>query len=424
MAAVLIGGNGLRRPFYAPCQLSLEFRLKIAPRAGSDYAGWRSFHFCSERNMTTSPAAPRSSSRTARFLIVVLLLFIVVTFALWMGGALQPRPRLALVTAGSSGNYWDMIIRGAKDAAARYDVGLDVITPKSDEPSQTAAIQALVGTHLDGVAISPNDPPRQAAALADIAQDTQGNLITFDSDSPVSRRLCFIGTDNYDAGRVCAEYVKQAIPSGGDVIIAIGSLDKENGQRRRQGVIDGLLERSMERQRPMDPVDGVLKDEKHPNYTIIATLVDGIDPAKATELASDALKKNPNAKCFVGLFAYSTPAILKALGDNGKLGQIKVVGFDANDETLAAIDAGNVQASVVQDAYAIGFQAIRVLADVTKGDKRFATPMFPTVYLSADPVTKANVDQVRHDMEARRSGKALQAGTGSAPTTQATTGPT
>src|SRR5437868_4633958 len=115
--------------------------------------------------MTTPAAAPRSS-RTARILIIVLLLFIVATFALWMAGALQPRPRLALVTAGSSGNYWDMILRGAQDAAARYDVSLEVITSKADEPSQTAAIEALVGKHLDGVAISPNDPPRQAAALA------------------------------------------------------------------------------------------------------------------------------------------------------------------------------------------------------------------------------------------------------------------
>src|SRR3954463_4867589 len=97
---------------------------------------------------TTSTAAPRTSSRTARFIIILLLLFIVATFALWMAGWLTPRPRLALVTAGSSGNYWDMIVRGAQDAAARYDVDLEVITSKADEPSQTAAIQGLIGKHL------------------------------------------------------------------------------------------------------------------------------------------------------------------------------------------------------------------------------------------------------------------------------------
>ena len=69
-----------------------------------------------------------------------------------------------------------------------------------------------MGKGYDGVAISPNDPPRQASALADIAADTNGNLITFDSDSTVSRRLCFIGTDNYDAGRVCTSTSARRFP--------------------------------------------------------------------------------------------------------------------------------------------------------------------------------------------------------------------
>ena len=70
------------------------------------------------------------------------------------------------------------------------------------------------------------------------------------------------------------------------MIISIGSLDKENGQHRRQGVIDGLLDRSLERLRRMDPVDGVLKDDAHSKYSVFATLIDGIDPAKATAMAA------------------------------------------------------------------------------------------------------------------------------------------
>ncbi len=354
--------------------------------------------------MTQNAESPRGRSKSARVLIVVLLLFLAVTWFFWYGGKLQPQARVALVTAAQDGNYWNLIVHGAQDAAKRYNIDLTVIRPKPDEPSQTAAIQSLIGHGLDGAAISPNDPQRQAAALADVANDTSGNLITFDSDSAVSRRLCFIGTDNYDAGQQCAELIRKAVPDGGDVILAIGSLDKENGQRRRQGVIDGLLDRKFERQRPMDAVDAPLKGAK---YNIVTTLVDGIDPAKASEMAADAMKKYPNAKCFAGLFAYSTPAILKGLGQTGQVGKVQIVAFDANDETLAGIEAGTVYGTVMQDAYAIGFQAIRTLADVTRGDKRFATPMFPTFYLSADPVTKANVGVVKTEMARRMNGQGL-----------------
>ena len=151
--------------------------------------------------MSVETAPRRTRSPAARVLIVALLLFIAVTAVLWYTGVLKPRPRIVLVTASATGNYWEMIVRGAEDAAERYNVKLDVIRPASDEPSQSAAIAGLIGKPIDGVAVSPNDPPRQAAILADLGSHT--NLIMYDSDTPVSTRLCFIGTDNYDAGRTC-----------------------------------------------------------------------------------------------------------------------------------------------------------------------------------------------------------------------------
>ena len=62
--------------------------------------------------------------------------------------------------------------------------------------------------------------------------------------------------------------------------------------------------------------------------------------------------------------------MLKALEQTNKLGKIKVVGFDANDETVAGIEKGHVYASIVQDAYNIGYSAVRILADAAKGDSR------------------------------------------------------
>jgi ribose transport system substrate-binding protein len=277
-----------------------------------------------------------------------------------------------------------------------------------------------VGKGFDGIAISPNDPPRQAAALAEIA--AEANLVTFDSDSNVSRRLCFIGTDNYDAGRMAGQQIRQAVPDGGEIILCIGSLDKENGQRRRQGVIDELLERTFEHQRPMDPIDAPVKEPRS-KYTIAATIVDGIDQARATELAKDALAKYPNAKCFVGLFAYNTPAILAALKDAGKLGQVQVVGFDTYDETLAGIESGHVAATIMQDPFNIGYESVRVLADAARGE-RHALPLFQQFYLACDAVKKDNLAQTRADLARKQKGGPqfpAQASTTAPPTTQEAT---
>jgi ribose transport system substrate-binding protein len=350
---------------------------------------------------TTGSTVPPPRSRTARRLIVFLILLICLMLIGNSAGWFNPRPKVALVTA-SQGAYWDLIIKGAESAAERHKVSLTIVQSKGDEASQTQAIRGLVGKGYDGVAISPNDPPRQAAALAEIA--AEADLVTFDSDSNVSRRLCFIGTDNYDAGRMAGQQIRQAVPDGGEIILAIGSLDKENGQRRRQGVIDELLERTFERNREMDMPIGQPIKEPRSKYTIVATLVDGIDPAKATELAKDALAKHPNVKCFAGLFAYNTPAILTALKDGGKLGKVQVVAFDTYDETLAGIEDGTVSATIMQDPFNIGYASVRVLADAARGERQ-ALPLFQQFYLACDAVKKDNLAQTRADLARTRSGQ-------------------
>ena len=362
---------------------------------------------------TAAPAESPHSSRAARRLIVFLALLIALMFLGYQAGLFKPRPKIALVTA-SQGAYWDLIIKGAQSAADRHKVNLAILQAKGDEPSQTQAIKNLIGKGFDGVAVSPNDPPRQAAALAEIA--AEANLVTFDSDSNVSRRLCFIGTDNYDAGRMAGQQIRQAVPDGGEVVLCIGSLDKENGQRRRQGVIDELLERTFEQNRPMDAVDAPIKEPRS-KYTIAATLVDGIDQPRATQMAKDALGKYPNAKCFVGLFAYNTPAILAALKDAGKLGQVQVVAFDTYEETLAGIESGHVAATIMQDPFNIGYESVRVLADAARGE-RHALPLFQQFYLACDAVKKENLAQTRAELARKQSGQAqfpVQASTNTPP---------
>ena len=364
----------------------------------------------------TTAAPPRS--RTARRIIVFLIVLIALMLLGHWAGVFQPRPKVALVTA-SQGAYWDLIIKGAQSAADQKKVNLAIVQAKGDEPSQTQAIKNLVGQGFDGVAISPNDPQRQAAVLAEIA--AEADLVTFDSDSNVSRRLCFIGTDNYDAGRMAGQQIRQAVPDGGEIILCIGSLDKENGQRRRQGVIDELLERTFERNREMDPVDSPIKEPRS-KYTIVTTLVDGIDPAKAQEMAKDALAKHPDVKCFAGLFAYNTPAILKALTDTGKAGQIKVVAFDTYPETLDGIANGQVAATIMQDPFNIGYESVRVLADAARGERQ-ALPLFSQFYLACEAVKADNLAQTRDDLARKMSGRgvgeAVNASSTAPPTTQA-----
>jgi ribose transport system substrate-binding protein len=342
--------------------------------------------------MTTaqlSPTEARAPQQRAGTRVWLLLLIVIIAAAIYFAFVHERTPRLVLITSGD-GPYWDPVIAGAQEAARQFDVKLEVDRIKSDPYVQADVIKRRMAERsVDGIAISPLNASIQANLLADAAANK--TLVTLDSDAPVTGRLLFVGTDNYAAGREAGQNVKAALPDGGEVIICLGNPDKENTQHRRQGVIDELLDRDDQPLRTPDALDKPIKGER---YTIVSTLVDESNPEKATQLAAEAMKANPNVKCFVGLLGYSAPAIVAALDQAGKGGQVKVIGFDVSQESQDAIDKGAIFATIMQDQYGCGFHAIRVLADRAKGIKG-GLPLFQVHALGYQSIRKDNLADAR-----------------------------
>jgi ribose transport system substrate-binding protein len=357
-----------------------------------------------------APSVPQGKPRrilTPGRIIEILIVLIALGVALWALGVFKKNPKIAIITSGE-GPYWDLVESGAKKAAEMYDAEVTVIRCKTDMDAQIEAIKDALTKDYDGIAVSPINPVGEAAVLSDVA--TRGTLVTLDSDSPVARRLCFVGTDNYEAGRMSAQLVRRAIPDGGEVIICIGNADKENTQHRRQGLIDDLLERTYEPDRNPDAIDAPLKG---PKYSIVATLVDGGDPASAADLVIEAVKQHADAKCIVGLLSYSAPSIVSALDTAKKIGAVKVVGFDAAEGTLVGVENGDVFGTIVQDQFGCGYHTVRILAESARGDHS-ELPVFSKRTLPCEVVTKENVANVRRQLKGEPPVPATQ------PTTQQT----
>lgn len=292
---------------------------------------------------------------------------VIVMLGLAMAGAFSGcnktsnKPRIAYVTNGVD-PFWDIASKGAKDAAAKFDVELQVIMPK-DGGDQKQKIEDLLVRGIDGIAISPIDAANQTPSINEWASKTR--VITQDSDAPESKRLMYIGVDNYMAGRMCGQLVKEAVPQGGKVAIFVGRLGQDNARLRRQGVIDELLERPMDH-RGDDPASGEQKGEK---YTIVATRTDDFARDRAKSNVEDVLTSTPDLAAVVGLFAYNPPACLEGLRSAGKLGKVACVGFDEQSATLQAIKDGNCFGTVVQNPYMYGHESVRVLAALVRGDQ-------------------------------------------------------
>ncbi|HEY0455703.1 MAG TPA: sugar-binding protein [Verrucomicrobiae bacterium] len=267
--------------------------------------------------------------------------------------------------------FWNVAAAGCKAGGKEFNADVEVLMPPKGIADQKRMIETALVRGVDGIAISPIDAKNQVDLINSAAAQTK--VITDDSDAPDSKRICFVGMNNYSAGRSAGKLVKEAIPEGGKVMVFVGRLEQLNSQQRRQGIIDELLDRPEQSLDKMqyDPATGEIKGSK---YTVIGTRTDNFDYAKAKSNAEDAITAYPDLVCMIGLFAYNAPNCLEAVKLANKVGKIKIVSFDEQDATLQGIIDGSVYGTVSQQPYQYGYQSVRILAGLARGDESVLPP--------------------------------------------------
>ena len=287
--------------------------------------------------------------------------------------------KLAFVTNNAS-DFWTIARKGVEQA----DTELANVTVEFKIPSEgTAADQKrvvddLLAKGIDGMAISPVDPDNQTQLINDASR--QALVVTQDSDAPKSDRACYIGTDNVAAGRQAGDLIKEALPQGGKIMVFVGKSDARNAAERFQGIKESL---------------------QGSNIQIIDLRTDDTDRVRAKSNAADTLVKYPEVVALVGLWSYNGPAILNAVKDANKVGQVKIIAFDEEDETLAGVKDGAIFATVVQQPYEFGYQSVKLMEKVLAGDKS-AIPankqiIVPTLVVKKDTVEEftAKINKLR-----------------------------
>jgi len=308
------------------------------------------------------------------------------------------QPRFAFVVNGVA-DFWKPAEAGALQAGKEFGVDVTLVTP-TGMTDQTRKLEDLLTRGIEGVAISPINPENQADILNRVASEAL--LATHDSDAPESNRRVYVGTDNYRAGLLCGELVRKALPDGGSVMLFVGRMDQDNAKRRRQGCIDAILGRAPDPARNDPPGEELASDDG--KYRVLGTLTDQFDRAKAKANAEDTLTRHPDIAAMVGLFEYNPPLIVEALDRAGKLGKVQVVGFDENAVTLQGIKDGFVAGTIVQNPYQYGYESIRLLAELARGNEA-AVPAGKFVDIAPRVIEASNVDAFWADLKQLLEGR-------------------
>jgi ribose transport system substrate-binding protein len=272
--------------------------------------------------------------------------------------------------------FWTIAKKGLDKAA--QDCGVDVeFRPPSTGAiaEQQSIIEDLLNKGIDGITVSPIDPANQTGFLDKVA--AQVPLLCHDSDAPQSKRLAYVGTNNFQAGREAGKLLKEALPQGGKIMLFVGTLDAQNAQDRKKGIEEEIQG---------SPIQ------------IVDTRTDGVDTVKARSNAEDAMLTYPDLACLVGLWSYNGPALAAAVKGANKVGSMKVVCFDEDAETLQAVSEGVIHGTVVQKPFEMGYQTIKLLTEIAKGNKA-AIPANGVVDTGVLIVRKDNVQSFSDELK-------------------------
>ncbi len=285
--------------------------------------------------------------------------------------------KVAFITNNAS-PFWVIAKAGVMAAEKEFNATCQVLMPPNGSvDEQKQYLEDLVTRRVSGVAISPKDSTNQIADLNRAA--TAMNLICHDSDAPGSNRLAYVGSNNVSAGRAAGELIKEALPNGGKIMLFVGSIDAQNAQERRQGIQEVL---------------------KGSNIEIVGVRTDETDRKKAQDNVADTFIANPDIACLVGLWSYNGPMIVEATRKAGKLGMVKIVAFDEEEETLKAVKEGHVHGTVVQDPYMFGYESVRILAALARNEDA-KIPANKVVEVPVKKIKSDNVDEFKKELEDR-----------------------
>ncbi|MGJ4930307.1 sugar-binding protein [Bradyrhizobium sp. HKCCYLS2038] len=283
---------------------------------------------------------------------------------------------LAFVVNGAS-DFWKIAEAGVKKAQGELpDYNLQLKYPEQAAAAvQQRMMDDLVAAGAAGIMVSAVDPKNQTEHLNKVAAQTV--LLTTDSDAPQSKRIAYIGSSNVELGKDAGKLMLKALPNGGKCVGFVGLLGADNARER---------------------IEGVKETIKGSKVELVDVRGDEIDQTRAKRNVEDILAAMPDVSCLVGFYSYNTPRIYEVLKEAGKLGKIKIIGFDEDPITLGGVKDGAIEGTVVQQPFEWGYQGMKLMAKVVQGDKS-GVPANGIIIVPGKVIEKSNVDDFMAQMK-------------------------
>ncbi len=266
------------------------------------------------------------------------------------------RPRVALVLKTLNNPYFIEMQRGAEEAAQRLDLELVVQAAERelDVEKQMQIIENLIQTRVDALCVTPSGSREIIPAITKANRAGIPVLILDTKVDPSAEREgarydTFIGSDNYEGGRLAGRYVVEQLGGQARVAILEGIPGHETGDNRLRGFRDAVA-----------GAEGV---------QIVASQPANWERDQGFNVFQNILEAHPDVDTLFACSDLMALGALEAIAAAGRSGEIRIIGFDALPEARQAIAEGTMLASIAQFPDEMGRLAVENAARRIRGEE-------------------------------------------------------
>lgn len=310
--------------------------------------------------------------------LVSILMFLAVVLS--CGAAHDSDEYFVLVSANLQIPYWKTAGAGFNNAAGQMKVRADFTGPQTFDPkAERDALDQAVQKKATGILLDVTDEALLKDSI-DKAVAAGIPVVTIDSDAPTSKRLFFIGTNNYQAGLVGGQRLAQELKGKGNVVVFTNP-GQPNMQDRLAGYKAALA--------------------RTPDIKITRVVDIQGDPRIAFDTTTQIIgKERDKVDAFVCLEAQSGKEVAGVLTSYHVSGKT-VMAMDTDQETLDAIKSGAIVATIAQKPYTMAFVGMQMLDNLyhhkppslmTDWSKDSYAPIPTFVDTGTGLIDKSNVD--------------------------------
>jgi ribose transport system substrate-binding protein len=252
--------------------------------------------------------------------------------------------KLGLIVSTLNNPFFVTLKEGAEAKAAELGLELVVLDSQNDPAKELGNVEDLITKEVSVILINPTDSDAVGSSIK-MANEKGIPVITLDRGANAGDVVTHIASDNVAGGVMAGEYIVELLGGKGKVVELEGIAGTSAARDRGKGFNEAADKAGLE---------------------VVARQVADFDRTKGLSVMENILQAQPEIDA---VFAHNDEMALgavKAIEASGR--DIKVVGFDATDDAVKAVEDGAMAATVAQQPALIGSLGVENALKVIMGE--------------------------------------------------------